>query len=187
MVMMPREVIRRRLTFDDYKQLPDDQDYEIVEGVLYVSPRPRARHQIIGTHLAIRLFEHVHQTGLGLVVQDTDLIVSDRDVYISPDIMVFLGEKVASVPLDGWIHTIPDLVVEVLSPSTRDYDLTTKQRIYAELGVGHYWIADADGRTLIECVLGTDSRYQERKVEAPAVFVPALFPQLRIDLGRVFA
>jgi Uma2 family endonuclease len=187
MIMVPHEVIKRRLTFADYKKLPNDQDYEIVEGVLYVSPRPRAKHQIVAAELVFLLLQHVRHRGLGLVVPDADLVIRDRDIYISPDIMVFLGERASSVPLDGWIRTVPDLVVEVLSPSTSDYDLTTKRRIYAELGVRHYWLADVAGRALIECVLGSDGHYRERTVEAPADFSPDLFPELRIDLGRIFA
>ena len=144
-------------------------------------------HQRVALRLAAALLEHVDDRGLGLVIPDADLIIRDHDVYISPDIMVFLGDRAASVPLDGWIRTVPDVVVEVLSPSTKDYDLTTKRRMYAELGVRYYWLADMDGRAIIECVLEADGRYRESRTEAPSPFIPEAFPDLRIDLVRLFS
>lgn len=97
------------------------------------------------------------------------------------------GERAASVPPGGWIRTAPDLVVEVLSPGTQRYELTAKRRIYAELGVPHYWIVDADGRQIIESVLGPDGSYRERVVDAPPLFTAEIFPGLAIDLARLFA
>ena len=100
--------------------------------------------------------------------------------------MVFLGGNAAGIVSPNLIRTIPDLIVEVLSPSSVDYDRQTKRATYERLGVPHYWIADLEGRLVRELVLGADGRYQERVVQAPGAFVPALFPELRIDLGRVF-
>jgi Uma2 family endonuclease len=186
MVMVPQQVLKGRLTFEDYQQLPDDQDYEIIEGVLYVAPRARPRHQIIAAELVMSLGQHVGEPGLGVVVPDADLIISARDTYVSPDIMVFLGERARAVPLDDWIRTIPDLVVEVLSPSSVRYDSTTKRQLYAELRVPHYWIVDPVAKGITECVLGPDGQYRDRVVSAPDPFRPALFPDLAIDLIRLF-
>ena len=85
------------------------------------------------------------------------------------------------------IRIVPDLVVEVLSPSTDRYDLTTKRRLYEQLRVLHYWIADAQANNVRECVLGADGHYTERVIAAGEPFAPALFPGVQIDLQRVFA
>lgn len=187
MVMVPEQVLQRRLTFEDYQQLPDDQDYEIVEGRLYMAPRPRPEHQVVANRCAVALTVHVEPTGLGLVIPDADLVIPDRDIYISPDIMVFLGERAAALERRGWIRSVPDLVVEVLSPTTEDYDRTTKRRIYAELGVPHFWMVDPRSRSITECVLESSHTYRERSVAAPETFHPELFPDLAIDLSRLFA
>lgn len=186
MVMVPEKVMQRRLTFQDYQMLPDDQDYEIVEGVLYVAPRARSGHQITANRLSVILTAHVEDKGLGTVVPDADLIVTDRDTCVSPDIMFFAGKRFEEVDRDDWIRIIPDLVVEVLSPSTEDYDRRTKRETYARLGVQHYWIVDRRSRTLLECILQSDGSYLERVHHDAEPVRPTLFPDLAIDLSRVF-
>ncbi|MGH2459188.1 MAG: Uma2 family endonuclease [Chloroflexota bacterium] len=183
---MPEKVMRRRLTFQDYQALPDDQDYEIIDGVLYVAPRARSGHQITANRLAHILTGFTEDRHLGTVVPDTDLIVTDRDIYVSPDIMYFARDRFDVVNRDDWIRIIPDLVVEVLSPSTEDYDRRKKRETYARLRVPHYWMVDHRARRVMECVLRPDGAYQERTIPAGEPFRPALFPDLEIDLVQVF-
>ncbi|MGH2459191.1 MAG: Uma2 family endonuclease [Chloroflexota bacterium] len=185
MVMVPEKVMRRRLTFQDYQALPDDQDYEIIDGVLYVAPRARSGHQAAANELAALLTIHTRDHGLGRVVPDADLLVADRDIYLAPDIMYFEKGRFEEINRDDWIRIIPDLVVEVLSPSTEEYDRRRKREIYAQLGVRHYWMVDHRGRAVIECVLTSDGAYQERTIQAGDPFRPVLFPDLEIDLIQV--
>src|SRR5579859_643202 len=109
MVMVPEVVVKRRLGLEDYLALPDDQDYEIIEGVLYVAPRPRALHQIVAYRLGSAL-SFLDERGLGKVVPDADLIIDDRKTYISPDTMVFLGDRLDGVNLQAMISVVPDLI-----------------------------------------------------------------------------
>ncbi|MGH2371341.1 MAG: Uma2 family endonuclease, partial [Chloroflexota bacterium] len=105
----------------------------------------------------------------------------------APDIMVFLGDRFAAVNLEQKITIIPDLIVEVLSPSNEDYDLTTKAQTYARLGVPHYWAVDPRRRALTEHVRQPAGEYSVRTVTAPEPFTPALFPELTLDLDRMLA
>jgi Uma2 family endonuclease len=187
MVMVPEAILQRRLTFEDYLALPDDQDYEIVEGVLYVAPRARPRHQRVATQFTLELVNQVERPGRGIVVWDADLIVDERNTYVSPDVMLFLGTRAAQINVDEMIRTIPDLVVEVLSPTSQDYDRGTKRDTYERLGVRHYWIVDPMRQRVLELVLDPTGRYAERETRAPDPFRPALFPDLAIDLTRAFA
>jgi Uma2 family endonuclease len=186
-VAVPEIVVQRRLTLADYEALPDDADYEIVDGILFVAPSARPRHQVVANRFAHQLTTLVQSTGSGEVVPDADLIVDERNTYISPDIMYFAGDRFAHVDPDEMIRIIPDLVIEILSPGTDLYDLSTKRRLYETLGVPHYWIADAQAKTVRECVLDTSRQYVERLIAAAERFEPALFPGLRIDLQRIFA
>ncbi len=186
MVMVPEKVLQRRLKFEDYLSLPDDQDYEIIEGVLYVSPRPRPLHQVVAYRLLMLIGTHVEALSIGMLVPDADLIISERDTYVSPDIMFFAGDRFAGVNRDDFIRLVPDLIVEVLSPTTEDYDRRTKRRTYAELGVPHYWIVDPRSKTLIECTQPAAGKYEEHAVTPDQFFRPALFPDLAIDLNRLF-
>ncbi len=186
MVMVPEKVMQRRLTFQDYQALPDDQDYEIIDGVLYVAPRARSGHQAAANELSTILTTYAREHGLGRVIPDADLVVADRDIYLAPDIMYFGKGRFEGIDRDDWIRIIPDLVVEVLSPSTEDYDRRKKREIYAQLGVHHYWMVDPRSRAVVECVLQPDGGYQERVIHAGELFRPALFPELEIDLAAVF-
>jgi len=188
-VAVPEQVTGRRLTFEDYQALPDDQRYEIVKGVLYVAPRPRPLHQMVVTNLVLELVPHVRERGLGTVIQDADLVLPGKDVYVAPDIMFFSGDRFSEVDPKGWIKIVPDLIIEVSSPSTDMYDERTKRQIYAEIGVPHYWRVDPSRRTIVEGALDKDGKYQERtwRVDPEAeAFRPALFPHLQLDLTSIF-
>jgi Uma2 family endonuclease len=186
-VAVPEQVTGRRLTFEDYQALPDDQRYEIVKGVLYVAPRPRPLHQRVAYKLGLVLGEEAEQRGLGTVVPDADLVVGEHDVYVAPDIMFFSGDRYSEVDPEGWIRIVPDLIVEISSPSTDMYDERTKRQIYAEIGVPHYWRVDPSSRVVVEGVLGDDGKYGERTWRpGDAAFTPALFPHLQLDLTSIF-
>jgi len=187
MVKVPEVVMRHRLTFEDYLELPDDQDYEIIEGALYVAPRARPHHQIIANRLAVSLTIHVDNHGLGQVVPDADLIVTAQDTYVSPDIMFFRADRFLAVDRKEFIRIIPDLIVEIISPTSADYDRRKKRDTYEKLGVPHYWIAHPDHATLAEHVLQPDGRYTVRTIGPDELFHPALFPGLTINLTRLFS
>jgi Uma2 family endonuclease len=185
-MMVPEVVTRRRLTLADYEQLPDDQDYEIVDGALYMAPRARSEHQLISAKLTSILLVCCESRKSGAVIPDTDLIIDDRNTYLSPDIMYFDGDRFASVRKDDWLRLIPELAIEVLSPSSEIYDRKTKRRVYAEIGVANYWIVDPRRQALFEHVLQPDGTYDENRIGGDEVFRPRLFPGLDIDLAQLF-
>lgn len=186
---MAVDVTTRRggpLTLKDYNALPDDKDYEIIDGVLYVAARPIASHQDISGRLYLKLAPAA-QTAGGAVILDTDLVVDERNTYVSPDIQYFGPEKGAQLDYFHQNRVVPDLVVEILSLSTARRDLITKRNLYAGLGIPHYWIVDPGRPGISECVLGPEGLYVEREVEQGEVFRPAFFPGLEIDLEWLFA
>jgi Uma2 family endonuclease len=186
MSMVPAQLIGRRLTLADYEALPDDQDYEIIDGVLYVAPRPFPPHQRVSLSLTIVLVDHAEAAGLGIVMPDADLVVDEHGTYVSPDLMYFPAGQEAEINQEKRIRVVPTLIVEVLSESTMGRDQVTKRDAYAKLGVPHYWMVDRRRRSIAELLLGPDRRYAEREVAAPEVFRPSVFPGLAIDLERLF-
>ena len=133
-------------TYEEFRRLPDDgRRYEIIEGVLYMSPAPRTKHQICITKLAYRLERYNEKQHAGLV------LVAPVDVYFStfttvePDI-VFVMQSRLSIVQEEKIVGAPDLAVEVLSPSTAQVDRGKKFQLYAQAGVGEYWIVDPEMR-----------------------------------------
>lgn len=130
----------RPFTVDDLEGMPDDGNrYELIDGMLHVSPCPVPLHQVVGGELffALRL-----ACPPGLLVMTAPMDVQpDRLTSLQPDVLVarpadFGPKNLSAAPL---------LAVEVLSPSTRLYDLNTKRFAYEKMGVASYWIVDPDG------------------------------------------
>jgi len=176
MVMVPDVIVGRRLTFEDYTTVPDDQDYEIFDGALFEAPSRRPRHQVIVFQVACAVSQHCRERDLGDVIPDADLIVTDGNVYVSPDLMYFARERYQQIDPDELIRAIPDLVVEVVSPTGKAYDRVTKRRVYAHLGIQHYWVFDPQPGIVIEHVLQDDRIYSEEIHGPHAAFRPKLVP-----------
>jgi len=140
MPVMPRE---HDWTVDDLQRLPDDGlQYELVDGVLLVSPAPTVQHQ----RMARQVFLLLHQAcppDLEVLYGPVDY-QPDRRSSLQPDVLVMTredtGERAVTLPLR--------LAVEVLSPSTRRKDLVLKHSRYADAGVASYWVVDPEGPSM---------------------------------------
>ncbi len=131
-----------RLTYDDFCHLPNDgKRYEIIEGELFVTPSPISLHQRVVTRLTVALGSFLESRRLGEVfVSPFDVVFSRFDV-VEPDIL-FISKARSSVLTPKNVQGAPDLVIEVLSKSTRHTDRTIKLKLYARYGVEEYWIID---------------------------------------------
>lgn len=129
------------LTYEDYCALPDDgRRYEIIEGVLYVSPSPSRAHQRAATRLASILDFHARDLNLGEVyAAPFDTVFSNISV-VQPDVL-FIRKDRLHILTDANVQGPPDLVIEVISPSSTATDQTVKRQLYAQYGVPHYWQA----------------------------------------------
>jgi Uma2 family endonuclease len=137
-----------RFTYDDYKYLPEDKRYEIIEGDLHLTPSPSFRHQAIQAELLFRLMAFVKKRGLGQVVAAlTDVILSPENV-VQPDLLFIGKDRLSMVKGNDGVRGAPDLVIEILSPSTAGRDQVLKRKLYSKYGVREYWIVDPDGSTV---------------------------------------
>ncbi|MGQ0570107.1 MAG: Uma2 family endonuclease [Armatimonadota bacterium] len=136
------------LTYRDYVNMPDDRTRkEILGGDLYVTPAPSPFHQRTLRKLLGILDAHVTTSSLGEIFPaPINLILTDIDV-VQPD-LVFVRADRSSIVTDAGIQGAPDLVIEVLSPSTSKLDRGRKMDVYARAGIHEYWIVDADVRTI---------------------------------------
>lgn len=134
-----------RLTYEDYCRLPNDgKRYEIIDGELFVTPSPRSLHQIVISNLHLELGRFVKDGEIGRVlVAPLDVVLSRFDV-VEPDLL-FVSKSRSSTVTETNVQGAPDLVVEVLSPSTAETDRTIKLKLYARYGVQEYWIIDPYG------------------------------------------
>jgi len=165
-------------TYDDYAALPDEgKHYEIVNGVLYMSPSPSWHHQEIAFEIASYLRAYVRTAGLGGVfIPPLDVELAPNVVF-QPDVVVLLkaGRKKLK---ERHIVGAPDLVVEVASPGTETRDRHDKLDAYARAGVPEYWIADPEARTVEVLVLEAGGYYSlgvyRGKITLPSRVVPGL-------------
>ena len=176
----------RRMNADTFFTLPDDgHRYELIDGEVEMAPAPSADvHQFTVGKLFLALAPFVDNHDLGLVLPaPTDVILSAFDV-VQPDLLFVRAER--EVIVGGRIHGAPDLVVEVLLPTTAAFDLGLKLRRCARFGVPWYWSVDPESRTLRELELIEGSYVERSRSEGNALFRPILFPGLTIDLGLVW-
>ena len=148
-------------TYEDYKRLPDDGPrYEIIGGVLYMTPAPGFDHQyIVGELFAIlRAFIRKHQLGLVLVAP-FEVRLPDVAPVVQPDLLFIAAER-KPLPGDQAFSGAPDLVVEVLSPSTTRTDRVVKFSAYERAGVGEYWLVNPSARTAEVYALSEDGIYE---------------------------
>lgn len=125
----------------DYKLLPEGAPYQLIERELVMTPAPNPRHQIISANLFKTISKYVDEREEGIVLYSpVDIYLDNENVY-QPDI-VFIPKQRQEIIKDDGICGAPDLVVEILSPSTAYYDLRKKFRVYEKYGVREYWIVD---------------------------------------------
>ena len=136
-----------KFTYEDYRNAPEDKRYELLDGDLVVTPAPGEAHQRVSRNLTILLGQSVKLTGAGhIYAAPFDVILSDTDV-VQPDLL-FVSNEREYVITEANVQGAPDLVVEILSPSTAERDLTFKRSLYAKHGVKEFWLVDTDAKTV---------------------------------------
>jgi Uma2 family endonuclease len=175
----------RLLNVDDLEMIPDDgKRYELIAGELTVSPAPSQSHQWLHARLMLLIGNHVVGRGLGEIYSaPVDVRFSPVD-QVQPDLLVLFNEQ-AGIYRGSTVSGAPDLVVEIISPSSRTYDEAVKFGLYERNGVPEYWIADPIANTIRQFVLRNE-RYVEN---APlgGILRSVAIPDLTIDLATFFA
>jgi Uma2 family endonuclease len=140
----------RKATYDDVLNAPENKVAEILDGELYLSPRPAPRHAVAASALTGLLWDPFDRGRSGpggwRILAEPELHFADQVVV--PDLAGWRRERMPSLPEAAFFSLAPDWVCEVLSPSTERIDRALKLRIYAEAGVAHAWLVDPIQRTL---------------------------------------
>lgn len=175
-------------TYEEYATLPDDgRRYEIMDGVLLMTPSPGPGHQDVAMVLSYYLFQHVNMAGLGKAFSaPLDVELAPKRVF-QPDLFVLLKRSLHKVTATRIIGA-PDLVIEIASPGTAAYDRLSKYQAYAQAGVEEYWIVDTETSSVEVLLLqagvyqsqgflqGKDTLFSQVVPGMRAVRVEQLFP-----------
>jgi len=137
----------RKLTYEDFLRMPEDHfRHEILDGVHVVSPPPDVGHQKALGHIYLEISLYLRECPLGEVYfAPLGVRLADHDV-VQPDLVYVSNDKFSRIT-KRYVSGAPDLVAEVLSPSTRRNDLGKKRARYELFGVEEYWVLDREQRT----------------------------------------
>ena len=178
----------RRMSIEEYLALPEDNGhfYALLDGELTVTPTPTPSHQRVVRRLSRLLDDYVRERKLGEMFFSPLDVIFDTKNATQPDIMIVRNDRSRIIGAKN-IQGAPDLVVEVLSPTTRRMDLGKKKEIYARFKVPAYWIVDPKAMRIDFLRYDAGEYALEARVERPGIAEPRAFPGLRIPTEEIFA
>lgn len=174
------------MTAEKFFQLPEGPPYfQLIDGDLYMSPSPRRDHQNILLNLASELRSYLRHNALGKIyVAPSDVLFTD-DRILNPDIY-FVREARRTILTDYGASGAPDLVVEILSPSTATMDLGRKREIYAESGVEEFWVVSPKTRSVEVYRFGENPAEPILVRTETEVLTSTLFPGWELAVADIF-
>ncbi len=173
----------RRYTWTEYQTWSDDERWELIDGVAYnMSPAPSTRHQAIAGNFFSSLYRQLTGKTCRPFMAPTDVRLSETDV-VQPDILVVCDPgKITPSHIEG----APELVVEVLSPSSSAKDLREKKWLYQRSGVREYIVVDPLELYVQRFLLSGEGRYGEPEVFGPEDVIPLVVLEgLTVDLREI--
>jgi Uma2 family endonuclease len=175
-----------RMTADEYFELPEDENwYELIDGVVCMSPSPIPKHQFLAFQIVKQIDAHLEKHPTGYVFQDVDVRLGEGprggDLVYRPDVVFVRKDPSGKMP--DRIVGAPALIVEVASSSSRRMDRETKFADYERVGVGEYWIIDPQHKACSFYRLA-DGRYAD-VTPASDSFVSQSIPGFVLDLKRI--
>jgi len=176
---------KKRATIEDYERLPEGAPYQLIAGELIMSPSPTRFHQDISGVIEFALKLFIIPRDLGKIYDaPLDVELTDTDVY-QPDILFIRKERLSLLQGDR-IDIAPDLVIEILSPSTAYYDLKHKKEVYYQSGVQEYWIVDPADESIEIMVRDKEYYRTESLLRKTGVLQSPMFPGFSMKVEEVF-
>jgi Uma2 family endonuclease len=161
-----------------------DEQFEIINGIRYdLKPSPTVKHQFLVTKIWNALYNTCHSNGI-LLVAPIDVYLDEKNTF-QPDV-IFISNENLSIIQDDRIYGAPDLVVEILSPSTGKRDKTTKKETYGSFGVKEYWIVDPIHQTIDQFLLNNQTYNLHATLIPGDMMRSPLFSCINIDIDTVF-
>lgn len=137
------------LTIDDLEQIPEDMLVELIDGVLYYMPTPKTIHQLLSAEIFYYIKDYIRSQKGDCIPFSAPTSVQldcDEKTIVVPDIFILCDRDKL---LNGLVFGAPDFIIEILSPSTRNKDLTIKHAKYMNAGVREYWIVDPKKKCVV--------------------------------------
>lgn len=161
--------VSQKFTWSDYCTWPDEERWEIINGVAYnMTPAPSVKHQIVAGKFFSQLEQKLKNKTCKPFIAPVDVILSEYDI-VQPDVIVVCDTNKIT---DANIKGAPELVVEILSPATALKDLREKKHLYEKSGVKEYIVIDPLEEYVERFCLGADGTYTKGEVFGPLEALP---------------
>ena len=181
--LLTRTARGRRSTWRAFLRFPSDgMRHELFDGLHVVTPPPDIGHQRACGSLYLQVAAHLRRRRRGEVLFSPIGLKLSEHTVVEPDVLVILARRARS--LRGLVDEAPDLVIEVLSPSTKRNDRTRKKRLYEQAGVAEYWIVDLRARAVEQHVLRC-GRYELLGTHRRRIAIERA-PDMVVDLGELW-
>jgi len=174
-------------TYEDYCTWSDDERWELIDGKAFRMEVPNRDHQQISMNLAVEIGIYLKGKICEVYTAPFDVRLSvgkGADTVVQPDILIFCDREMLD---DRGAKGAPDLVVEILSPSTRNKDCIVKLQKYEQYGVKEYWIINPLTKTTQVCVLNGRGRYEMQNYTGTDVIISAVLSDFSINLTTIFS
>lgn len=176
-------------TYDEYYKFNDNNRYEVLNGELIMVPAPDSNHQRISRNIEFKIFGLLKKHSIGEVFNAPyDVILDDKSI-VQPDILLVLNNNKDKIKKRGFFG-VPDLIVEIISPSSRYRDTVQKKDLYEKFGVTEYWLVDPKAEYVEVLTLnnGKYELYSEAYFdeEDKQIVASKLIKELTIELKEIF-
>jgi len=181
----------KKFTYQDYLKMTDEQRYEITEGDLYMVPAPNTEHQSISRNIELIICNYVYEKKLGEVYHAPIDVVMGESNIVQPDILFITTENSGIIQKKG-IFGSPDLVIEIISPSSKIRDTYIKKELYELFKIKEYWIVDPANKSIEIFQLNAENKYNLFSNgyiddhESIKIIKSTIFTELEIDLEKIF-
>jgi Uma2 family endonuclease len=175
-------------TYADYLTWEGSERYELIDGEAYMMASPSRIHQEISMALSTRINNYLEGKtckvyAVPFAVRLNPVEDQSDDTVLEPDIVVVCDPSKLD---DRGCNGAPDMVIEILSPSTARYDRLVKFNKYRQAGVREYWIVDPEEKIVMVYVL-KDGEYTAHNYDDTGMAPVAVLPGCEIDLKAIFA
>jgi len=174
----------KRWTYEEYARLDDEQRYEIIDGELLMAPAPDTWHQDWSKKLFRKMDRFVVERGLGEVFYAPMDVILDAENVVQPDLL-FIAKANLSILKQSGVFGAPDLLVELISPSSVRRDRYVKKGLYARFGVKEYWIVDRANKALEIWKLQNRQFELHCMVEEKGKVASLVLPGFEFDLSEI--
>ncbi len=188
---MPIPRLDRKCTYADYLTWPEDERWEIIDGVPYMQAAPTWQHQSISGELYRQIANYLVDNPCSIFTSPFDLRLPDANeddeettFVVQPDIVIVCDKT--KLRKTGYFG-VPAIIIEISSPSTTRRDRVLKFNKYEKAGVKEYWIVEPEGKYISVFTLQENKRYGRPEAYTDEDTVPvSIFPDFVVDLKPVF-